>query len=167
MVTPNRNDKSPNGLRREVARSRQQLGRDVERFRDELAFPKKIRRPFQRQPGIWITGLAVAGVAVAAAQAAPSPAAMPTAGPTSAPITIGPTSIMLSTPGDQQFISIGAASSVVSQNPAVATASGSGGTFIIRAISAGTTSMTVMGQGWTRQITVTVMAAPTLLQRPH
>ena len=112
-------------------------------------------------------GAAVAGVAVAAAQTAPSAAPVPTTGPTSAPITIGPSSITLSKPGDQQFISIGAASSVISQNPAVATVSGSGGTYMIKAVNAGTTSLTVMGQGWTRQITVTVTAAPSLLQRPH
>lgn len=117
--------------------------------------------------GVVAGGAAVAGVAVAASQAGPTAGPMPTSAPTSAPITIGPTSIMLAKPGDQQFISIGAASSVISQNPAIATASGSAGNFIIKAVSAGTTSLTVIGQGWTRQITVTVTAAPILLQRPH
>jgi ferric-dicitrate binding protein FerR (iron transport regulator) len=112
-------------------------------------------------------GAAVAGVAVAAAQTAPSAAPMPTAGPTSAPITIGPTSIILSRPGDQQSLQIGAGTFVLSQNPAVATVSGLGGAFIVKAVGSGTTSLSVTGPGWTRQISVTVTAAPTLLQRPH
>ena len=64
MATTNRSNKSSTELRKEVARSRDQLVRDVDRFRDELDFPKKIRRSFQRQPALWITGVAVAGVLV-------------------------------------------------------------------------------------------------------
>jgi hypothetical protein len=64
MATPNRNDQAPGELKREVARSRQQLSREVERFRDELDFPKKIRRSFERRPALWIAGVTVAGAAL-------------------------------------------------------------------------------------------------------
>lgn len=64
MATTDRNDKSLSDLRRNVARSRERLAHDVERFRDELDIPKKIRRSFQRQPVVWVAGLTLAGVAM-------------------------------------------------------------------------------------------------------
>ncbi len=66
MATPNRKQQSPSELRKEVVRSREYLARDVERLRDELDFPKKIRRSFQRQPGAWMVGASIAGLAVTA-----------------------------------------------------------------------------------------------------
>jgi hypothetical protein len=64
MATTNRSNKSSTELSKEVVRSREQLVRDIDRLRDELDFPKKIRRSFQRQPALWITGVAAAGVIV-------------------------------------------------------------------------------------------------------
>lgn len=60
MVTTNRN-KSAIELRNEIARSREQLARDLVRFRDELDLSKKIKRSFQRQPAVWIAVLMAAG----------------------------------------------------------------------------------------------------------
>ncbi|MFN2527744.1 MAG: FecR domain-containing protein [Candidatus Baltobacteraceae bacterium] len=107
-------------------------------------------------------GAAVAGAAVAAvaAQTAPSAAPPSPPGPTSAPITIGPSSIVLAKPGDQQYLPVSGASSVFSQNPSIATASASGNMLVVRAAGSGTTVLTLSGPGWTRTISVTVMAAP-------
>lgn len=57
--------KSPNQLKAEIARSRDSVERDFRNLRSELDFPRKIRRSFQRQTGVWIVGVAVIGVLVA------------------------------------------------------------------------------------------------------
>ena len=64
MATTNRSNKSSTELRKHVVHSREQLVHDVDRLRDELDFPKKIRRSFQRQPAVWIVGVVAAGVVV-------------------------------------------------------------------------------------------------------
>jgi hypothetical protein len=66
MAKESGNHKSSAELRTEVARSRQELSRDVARVRYELDLPAKVRRSFQRQPGAWIVGLAIAGLVGAA-----------------------------------------------------------------------------------------------------
>jgi hypothetical protein len=60
------NNKSAAELRLEVARSREQLTRDVARVRDELDLPRKIRRSFQRQPAGWIVSLVAVGLVATA-----------------------------------------------------------------------------------------------------
>jgi hypothetical protein len=57
--------KSPNQLKAEIARSRDSVERDFRNLRGELDFPRKIRRSFQRQTGVWIIGVAVVGVLIA------------------------------------------------------------------------------------------------------
>ena len=57
--------KSPNQLKAEIARSRDSVERDFRNLRSELDIPRKIRRSFQRQTGVWIIGVAVIGVLVA------------------------------------------------------------------------------------------------------
>ena len=57
--------KSSNQLKAEIARSRDSVERDFRNLRGELDFPRKIRRSFQRQTGVWILGVAVIGVLVA------------------------------------------------------------------------------------------------------
>jgi len=57
--------KSPNQLKAEIARSRDLVERDFRNLRGELDFPRKIRRSFQRQTGVWIIGVAVVGVLIA------------------------------------------------------------------------------------------------------
>ena len=57
--------KSPHQLKAEIARSRDSLERDLRNLRGELDIPRKIRRSFQRQTGVWIVGVAVIGVLVA------------------------------------------------------------------------------------------------------
>ena len=57
--------KSPNQLKAEIARSRDSVERDFRNLRGELDFPRKIRRSFQRQTGVWIVGVAVIGILVA------------------------------------------------------------------------------------------------------
>jgi hypothetical protein len=49
-------------LKEEIARSRARVTRDLRGLRDELDFPKRIRRSFRRQPVPWIVVTAVAGV---------------------------------------------------------------------------------------------------------
>ena len=60
MATRDRN-KPSNELRKEVARSREQLARNVTRFREEVDLPQKFRRSFQRQPVVWMVALAAVG----------------------------------------------------------------------------------------------------------
>ena len=60
MAKTNRK-KSAIELRNEIAHSRDQLARDLARFRDEVDLPKKLKRSFQRQPAVWITALTAAG----------------------------------------------------------------------------------------------------------
>jgi hypothetical protein len=60
MATRDRN-KPPNELRQEVARSREQLARNMTRFREEVDLPRKFRRSFQRQPVVWMVVLAAVG----------------------------------------------------------------------------------------------------------
>jgi hypothetical protein len=64
--TSGNNNKSAAELRLEVARSREQLTRDVARVRDELDLPRKIRRSFQRQPAGWIVSLVAVGLVATA-----------------------------------------------------------------------------------------------------
>jgi hypothetical protein len=65
MAKTTRNNKSPAELRNQVVRSREQLARDVTRVRQELNFPKKIRRSFEAHPATWIVVLIAAGLATA------------------------------------------------------------------------------------------------------
>src|SRR5579864_6722702 len=64
--TSGNNNKSAAELRLDVARSREQLTRDVARVRDELDLPRKIRRSFQRQPAGWIVSLVAVGLVATA-----------------------------------------------------------------------------------------------------
>jgi hypothetical protein len=57
--------KSPNELRVEIDRSRELVERELHDLRDELDIPRKIRKSFQRQTGLWIAAIAVVGVLVA------------------------------------------------------------------------------------------------------
>ena len=57
--------KSPSELRAEIARSRELVEWDLRDLRAELDIPRKIRRSFQSQTGIWIAGIAVVGVLLA------------------------------------------------------------------------------------------------------
>ena len=62
MAKTDGNHSSPAELRKEAARSRDELSRAVSRLGDELNLPRKIQRSFQRQPLIWIALLGVAGL---------------------------------------------------------------------------------------------------------
>ena len=57
--------KSPNELRADIDRSRELVERDLRDLRDELDIPRKIRRSFRRQTGLWIAAVAVVGILVA------------------------------------------------------------------------------------------------------
>ena len=48
-------------LKEEIARSRAEVTRDLRGLRDELDFPKKIRKSIRRQPVPWIAVAATAG----------------------------------------------------------------------------------------------------------
>ena len=56
--------KSPNQLKAEIARSRELVERDLRDLRSELDIPRKIRRSFRRQTGLWIAAVAVVGVLI-------------------------------------------------------------------------------------------------------
>ena len=57
--------KSPDQLRAEIARSRELVERDLRGLRSELDIPRKIRRSFRNQTGIWIAAAVVLGVVLA------------------------------------------------------------------------------------------------------
>ena len=57
--------KSPEQLRAEIARSRELVERDLRVVRAELDIPRKIRKSFRSQTGIWIAAAAVLGVVLA------------------------------------------------------------------------------------------------------
>jgi hypothetical protein len=57
--------KSPDELRAQIDRSRDLVERDLRDLRDELDIPRKIRKSFRRQTGLWIAAVAVVGVSVA------------------------------------------------------------------------------------------------------
>jgi hypothetical protein len=52
-------------LSAEVARSREAVERDLHDLRAELDIPRKIRRSFRSQTGLWIAAAAVIGIALA------------------------------------------------------------------------------------------------------
>ena len=56
---PGRNNSE---LKEEIARSRAELTRDLRGLRDELDFPRKIRKSFRRQPVPWIATAAAVGL---------------------------------------------------------------------------------------------------------
>jgi hypothetical protein len=62
MAKTDGNHSSPAELRKEAARSREELSRTVSRLGEELNLPRKIQRSFQRQPVIWIALLGAAGL---------------------------------------------------------------------------------------------------------
>jgi hypothetical protein len=61
MAKKSRN-KSSAELRDEVARSREQLACRVDRVRDEIDLPRKIRRSVRREPVPWIVGAIAIGL---------------------------------------------------------------------------------------------------------
>ena len=53
-------------LTEEIARSREDLARRLDRVRDEIDLPKKIRRSVRREPIPWIVGAIAVGLIVTA-----------------------------------------------------------------------------------------------------
>lgn len=64
MAKGTRQTKSLHELRQEIAHSRDRLTREVSGLRYELDFPLKLRKSVQRNTGIWISAMAVAGVVI-------------------------------------------------------------------------------------------------------
>ena len=67
MVEKSGRNKSTDELRAEIARSREQVGRDLRGVHHELDFPAKFRRSFREQTVFWITAAAVVGAVIALA----------------------------------------------------------------------------------------------------
>jgi hypothetical protein len=65
MAKEPRRKKSPNQLSAEIARTRDLVERDLRDLRSQLDIPRKIRRSFRRQTGVWIAAVAVVGVLIA------------------------------------------------------------------------------------------------------
>lgn len=62
MAKGTRQAKSLHELRQEIAHSRDRLARDLSGLRYEFDFPLKLRKSVQRNTGVWISAMAVAGV---------------------------------------------------------------------------------------------------------
>ena len=65
MAEESGDDKPAEELREEIAHSRDILSRSLSDLRYELDFPRKIRRSFERQSFVWITGAIVVGALLA------------------------------------------------------------------------------------------------------
>lgn len=61
MAKESRRDQSVDELKAEIARSRENVGRDLGALRQELDIPRKIRRSFHEQTGAWIAAALVVG----------------------------------------------------------------------------------------------------------
>ena len=59
-------NKSKAELKTEIARSRDDLATRLNRVRDEMDFPKKIRRSVKREPVPWIVGAIAVGLIITA-----------------------------------------------------------------------------------------------------
>lgn len=57
-------NKSKTELKTEIARSREDLELRLSRVRDEMDFPKKIRRSVRREPVPWIVGAIAVGLII-------------------------------------------------------------------------------------------------------
>src|SRR6266487_6031082 len=62
MAKESGHDRPAEGLREEIARSRELVSRDLSGLRYELDFPRKIRTSFQRQTVFWLAGAAAIGL---------------------------------------------------------------------------------------------------------
>ena len=66
MAKKSGNNKSDAELREQIARSRDDLALRVNRVREELDLPRKIRRSVRREPVPWIVGAIAVGLLVTA-----------------------------------------------------------------------------------------------------
>jgi hypothetical protein len=64
MAENSRREQSPDELKMEIARSRDRMTRDLRTFRQDIDIPRKIKRSFQQQTGVWITAVVVVGALV-------------------------------------------------------------------------------------------------------
>src|SRR6267143_6223885 len=62
MAKKSGNNKSPAELKEQIARSREDLALRLDRVREEVDLPRKIRRSVQREPVPWIVGAIAAGL---------------------------------------------------------------------------------------------------------
>lgn len=61
MAKEPRREQSFDELKIEIARSRDRMSRDLRVFRREIDIPRRVKRSFQRQTGVWITAAVVVG----------------------------------------------------------------------------------------------------------
>jgi hypothetical protein len=64
MAKESGSDKSPEPLKRELVRSRERLGRDLQGLRYELDIPRKFRQSFRDQTVIWVAAAVAVGAIV-------------------------------------------------------------------------------------------------------
>ena len=62
MAKESGREQSIDELKMEIARSRDHMTRDLRVFRREIDIPRKIKKSFQRQTGVWITAAVAVGV---------------------------------------------------------------------------------------------------------
>jgi hypothetical protein len=61
MAKESRHRQSPDAIKREIAQSRDQLVREFRGLRYELDIPRRIRRSFREQTGLWIGAAVIVG----------------------------------------------------------------------------------------------------------
>src|SRR5438309_5826712 len=66
MAKKSGNNKSDTELREQIARSRDDLALRVNRVREEVDLPRKIRRSVRREPVPWIVGAIAVGLIITA-----------------------------------------------------------------------------------------------------
>jgi len=66
MAKKSGNNKSDAELKEQIARSREDLALRLDRVREEVDLPRKIRRSIRRQPVPWIVGAIAVGLLVTA-----------------------------------------------------------------------------------------------------
>src|SRR5438309_7161103 len=66
MAKKSGNNKSDTELREQIARSRDDLALRVNRVREEVDLPRKIRRSVRREPVPWIVGAIAVGLLITA-----------------------------------------------------------------------------------------------------
>jgi hypothetical protein len=64
MAKEPRREQSSQELKAEIARSRDQIARDLRAFRREIDIPRRIKRSIRQQPAAWITAAVFVGALV-------------------------------------------------------------------------------------------------------